>query len=246
MSIAMRRSWPPVPPDVPPGVDEHDLYPDHEEDRIPLKPRHELQTRYLRDALAARFPSLWATGEISMYWEKGNPRKCVLPDVVVIDCPPPKPLPSTYLKWVDPPVLVVMEIGSKSTFRRDEKPKVRTYEVDLASAEYLYFHPDREELRFFRMGAQGYQRVAPDARGRVYSEMLELWFGPDEEGWLRAYTADGERLLTHEESEHARREAEHARREAEHAREQAEAAAAALRRVAELEAEMRRLRAGDA
>jgi len=238
-----------------PGMDEHDLYPVHEEDNVPEKGLHEALARYLKGALAAYLPDKWVTGDVCMYWEERNFNQYAAPDVLVIDAPRPRPIPSTYLRWLDPPPLLVAEIGSRSTFVADEGPKLDTYGFLLAVPEYLYYHPDRRDLRLYRWGEQGYQVMPADARGWVHSETLDLWFGVDEDGWLRAYTPAGEPLLSHEETERARQEEARARHEAErarqeegHARQRAEVrAAAAERRLAEMEAELQRLRGrGDA
>src|SRR5512136_3128620 len=108
-------------------IDEHDLYPVHEEDNVPENPIHREQVRYLEGALAAHLPGKWVTGDICMYWEERNFHQYVAPDVLVVDGERPDPLPSTYLRWRDAPVLLVIEIGSKSTFKRDEEPKLETY-----------------------------------------------------------------------------------------------------------------------
>jgi hypothetical protein len=144
-----------------------------------------------------------------------------------------------------------MEIGSESTFKRDEEPKLGTYRFDLEVPEYLYYHPDRRDLRFYRLREGGYEAVPPDGRGWVRSETLDVWFGVDETGWLRVYTPAGERLLSHEEAERARQEAERARQEAEarareaeeRARSEAQARAAAEAESERLRAELARLRA---
>ena len=214
----------------PPGIDEHDMYPVHEEDNVPEKMLHEAQARYLRGALAAYFPDRLVTGEVCMYWEERNFYQYAAPDVLVVDGPRPDPLPSTYLRWSDPPPLLVIEVGSRSTFVRDEGPKLDIYAYSLRVPNYLYYHPDRRLLQLFRLTDDGYHAVPPDARGWVYSETVDLWFGVDESGWLRIYTPAGERLLGHEEEARARQEAD--------AR-----AAAAEGRLAEVEAELQRLRA---
>ena len=229
-----------------PAVDEHDLYPVHEEDNVPEKPLHELQAGYLKYALRAHFPDKWVTGDVCMYWEQGNKRLYAAPDVLVVGAPPPDPMPPVHLKWSDPPALLVAEVGSKSTFLRDEGPKLATYGWNLAVPEYLYYHPDRHELHLYQLEDSSYREVPRDARGWVHSEVLDVWFGVDDAGWLRVYTPEGEALLTHEESERARREADRARREAEaRAHEEAEARAGVEQRVAELEERLRRL-GGDA
>ena len=202
---------------------------------MPEKPLHEILAGYLKYALRAHFPDKWVTGDVCMYWERGNKRLYAAPDVLVANAPPPDPMPPVYLKWADPPALLVAEVGSKSTLLRDEGPKLATYGWDLAVPEYLYYHPDRRDLHLYRLKESGYSEIPADAHGRVLCETLGVWFGVDDAGWLRVYTPEGEVLLTHEESERARQEAE-AR-----ARQETEARAAAEQRVAELEERLRRL-----
>jgi Uma2 family endonuclease len=214
--VPLRRpKWRPIAPSRPTVVDEHDLYPIHEEDNVAEKPLHREQVRYLEGALAACRPDKWVTGNLCMYWEERNFHLFAAPDVLVVDCEPPDPLPGVYLRWADAPPLLVIEVGSKSTFVRDEGPKLETYELDLEVPEYLYYHPTRHDLRFHRLGESGYEVVPPEGRGWVHSETLDVWFGVDETGWLRVYTPAGERLLGHEEAERARQEAEARAREAE-------------------------------
>jgi Uma2 family endonuclease len=226
---------------------------------VPEKAQHELQARYLKGALAVFFPEKWVTGDICMYWEKRNFHQYVAPDVLVVDCKPSAPPPGVYLRWVDAPPLLVLEVGSKSTLRADEEPKLGIYSFNLGVPEFLYFHPDRKDLRFHRLGASGYEEVPADSRGRVHSETLDVWFGIDEAGWLRIYTPGGERLRSHEEEAKARQAEARARTEAEaraqaeararteaeaRARTEAEARAQAEAEVERLRAELARLRAG--
>src|SRR3989304_3311978 len=95
---------------------EHDRYPIHEEDNVPENPTHERIARYLKDALGAYLPDMWVTGDVCMYWEPENMKRYAAPDGLVVDAPPPDPMPSVYLKWSAPPALFVAEVGSKSTF----------------------------------------------------------------------------------------------------------------------------------
>jgi len=244
------KGWPALPP-MPMNVDERDLYPVYDGEFVPKNPYHEPQVRYLRGALAARFPHKWVTGDLCMYWEAWNFQQGAVTEVLVVDCEPPDPLPDRYLRWADPPPLLVIEVSSRSASARDERPKLTTYGLGLEVPEYLYYHPDRRDLRFYRLRKGGYEAVPPNERGWVYSETLDVWFGVDETGWLRVYTPAGERLLSHEETERARQEAEaraaveaQARAEAEaRAREAEERAQSETRARAAAEAEAERLRA---
>src|SRR5438094_3755839 len=124
---------------------EHDRYPVHEEDSVPQTPRHYSQAHYLVGALRAHFPHLWVTSDTCLYWERGNKRRYVAPDVAVIDAPPPADPENVYLAWSDPPLLFVAEIGSRSTLQADTGPKVPTYERDLRVPEYLYADPPKSD-----------------------------------------------------------------------------------------------------
>lgn len=180
--------------------DERDLYPIHEEDSLPQNPDHHEMIRYLVEALQARFPQYWFTADMCHYWEPNNPKgPYVAPDLSVIGAPPPDPFHSVYLTWRDPPLRLVLEIGSRSTFGNDTGPKVETYEKLLKAPEYIYAYsrPHRLELRMWRMGPQGYDPVLPDSEGRVWSEQLGVGFGFDENRFLRIFTSEGNQLQTY-------------------------------------------------
>jgi len=216
--------------------DEHDLYPVHEEDSVPETPRHFWQVTYLAAALQSHLPGLWVTGDTCLYWERGDKKRYVAPDVSVIACPPPPEPKNVYLAWSDPPLLFVVEVGSRSTLAADTGPKVETFERLLAVPEYLYADPPRGDLRLWRMVNDRYTPVPREADGRVWSAQLEVWFGYDAQGFLRAYTPTGTMLLTHEEERSRRAEAE------QRAQSEAAARAEAERRLTELTAELERLR----
>jgi Uma2 family endonuclease len=193
--------------------DERDHYPIHEEDSVPETPYHKEQTTYCYSALRARFPEWFVTGNVCIYWEQGNVSLYRAPDVFVAEGTPSHPDPRVYLTWEDPPILFAAEIGSRSTFRVDEGPKVEIYARHIRAEEYLYANPPQGDLRLWRLGPEGYEPVAAEANGRLRSAVLDLEFGLDESGWLWIYTRDGERLRTHEEAEQLLTE-ERTRREA--------------------------------
>jgi Uma2 family endonuclease len=220
-----------------PSIDEHDLYPCHEEDSVPQGGPHYWQVHYLGGALQAYHPELRVTCDICHYWEPGNTQRYVAPDVSVIVGPPPDHRPNVYLAWEDPPLLFTAEIASPSKQRSEVEHKAAIYEWVMQVPEYLDADPDRRELHLWRLIEGAYHPAAPDADGRVWSAQLELWLGYDGSGFLRLYTPEGTMLLTHEEQ--ARQiEAEAVRRsEAEQrARTEARQRAAAERRV-QLEAQ---------
>jgi len=195
--------------------DDQEYYPLHEEDDVPEKPPHRRQVTYLYDALGARFPEWFITSNVCIYWEPGNTRDYVAPDLFVVTEPLPEPIESSYLLWKHPPVAFVAEVGSRSSVRRDQGPKVKTYDEIVRAGEYLYFWPRRKMLRLWRRGPEGYHEVAPEANRRLRSRELGLDLGLDERGFLRLYTPDGEMLLTHEETDQQRQREAQRRREVE-------------------------------
>lgn len=245
-------------------VDDRDYYPLHEEDDVPQTHRHFRGVHDLYTALATRFPDRFVSGDICVYWARGDTTRYVAPDVFVAAQPLAEEDPSVYLLWKDPPIVFAAEIGSRSTFRSDTGPKLETYARDVKAREYLYADPPRGDLRLWRLEPNGYVAVALDENGRLRSAELDLAFAL-EDGFLRVYTLAGERLRTSEESERqleeeARQRQEAEARAAEEARQRQEAevraaeearqrqeaearAAEEARRREELERELAQLRA---
>jgi Uma2 family endonuclease len=204
------------------AVDEQKLYPVHEEDNVPETSPHELAARYLRDALGALFRDCLVTGDICIYWERGNRKRYAAPDVLVVRGRQRLPLPRTYLLWQQPPVSFVVEIGSDRTRQIDLEEKPGTYGEHVKAEEYFYADPpDPEsplrELRLWRLGPEGYLPVEPQANGRLRSEVLGVEFGWDAADMLRIYV-DGVPQPTYEESEQRGEEESVRRQEAETAR----------------------------
>ena len=194
-----------------------------------------------------------------LYYERGNPRAVVSPDVYVV-VGAPAGLRDTYMLWNEPKGPdFVLEVTSASTRGNDERRKREVYAA-LGVREYFLYDPRAEwlvpALQGWRL-VEGEYRAVPAVtvlsnRGvAVVSEVLGLELR-DERAERRLRLRDpatGEVLLTHEEAEQAREEAERAREEAEQAREEAERAReeetaarrAAEGRVAEIEARLRAL-----
>jgi Uma2 family endonuclease len=216
MSVPVLDSW----------VDDRSLYPIHEEDDVPEISRHEREVRNLRDVLEYRFRDRLVTGNVCIYWIPGDFQLYYAPDAFVTESPCVEPEPRVYHIWQDPPIVFVAEVDSRSLTEAQREHNFRICELVLCIPEFLDFDPEESLLRLWRLGPWGYEAVEPEANGRLRSRELELEFGIDEAGWLRAYTLDGEALRTYEEAERDREAAE-ARvvREARQ-REQAEARAA--------------------
>ena len=187
-----------------------------------------------------------------LYYERGNPRAVVSPDVYVV-VGAPAHLRDTYLLWNEPKGPdFVLEVTSASTRRVDERRKRDVYGA-LGVREYFLYDPRAEyltpPLQGYRL-RDGEYRPLPSVTvlaGRevaVASEVLGLELRDEREARMVRLRdpATGQDLLTYEESEHAREEEAAARRlEAEARRQEATARRAAETRVAELEARLRDL-----
>ena len=188
-----------------------------------------------------------------LYYEQGNPRAVVAPDVYVVVGAPASPPRDTYMLWNEPKAPdFVLEVTSKSTRRDDERRKRGVYAA-LGVREYFLYDPRVEYLAPPLQGwrlHEGEYRAVPTVtmlsnRGvAVASEVLGLELRDDREArMVRLHDrATGENLPTYEEADRAREEAERAREEAGRVREDAAAARrVAEARIAELEARLRTL-----
>jgi len=184
---------------------------------------------------------VYVTGDLLVYYEQGNPKKFVVPDVFVVRDLSPGDR-RVYKLWVEGKAPhAILEVTSKKTKRQDTVIKPPLY-ARLGVPEYFLFDPTQDyldpPLQGYRLAGTQYEPLAADAQKSLVSAELGLRLQA-EHGQLRFYRLDtGARLLTAEE---ARQAAEQARQAAEQAR-QAEAAArrAAEAEVARLREELRR------
>jgi Uma2 family endonuclease len=108
-----------------------------------------LRDRYADD------PDVYVWGNLMLYYEEGNRRKHVSPDVFLIRGVPKLPPRDSYLIWKEGKAPdVVIEITSKTTRSEDQKKKWTLYQDVLKVPEYFLFDP-REE--YLKPSMQGYQ-----------------------------------------------------------------------------------------
>jgi Uma2 family endonuclease len=196
-------------------------------------------------------PRTYISGNMLMYYEEGNPRKHVSPDVFVVHDLSPRER-RNYLIWEEGgkgPDLVV-ELTSKSTRNEDLRSKFELYRDVLRVTEYVLFDPYEEYLE---PSLQGYRlrkgQYAPIrmVRDRLPSKVLGLRFGR-EAMQLRVYEPETGRkiLLPREEAEQAEaalRQETEVRRAAEATlRQEAEARRAAEAEIERLRRELEELR----
>ena len=131
----------------------------------------------LKDRFAGE-PNVYVSGNMLLYYEEGNPRKHVSPDVIVALDVPKEPKRDYYLVWKEGKAPdFVIEITSKSTRREDQKKKFALYRDVLRVSEYFLFDPRAEyldpPLQGFRLVGGEYVPIEPIA-GRLPSEVVGL------------------------------------------------------------------------
>ena len=177
-------------------LDEHEIYPVHEEDNRPRRPSHERQSRLLLTVLQPRLHNHWVFRDVCVYWERERYTRYCSPDVLVARGNGKRFEHDVFLSWSDGPALLAIDIAYKSPLQRDEGPMISRYLQEVGIKEYLYFWPQREprpwRVKLWRLVKGVPSEVAPNALGRWESETLGIEFGVTEDGQLRAYERSGE------------------------------------------------------
>jgi Uma2 family endonuclease len=196
---------------------------------------------------------VYVSGNILLFYQPGNRRRHVSPDVLVVKGLDPHDR-ENYLLWEEGrPPNVVIEVTSGSTRDEDLYDKFEIYRDQIRVLEYFLFDPRGDylepSLQGYRLKARRYQPIKPvDVRlpSRELGLHLEThnrelrFFDPATGHWLP--TPDEARQAAEAErrqAESERRQAESERRQAEMKWQQAEAEAERLRQ--ELETLRRRL-----
>ena len=198
----------------------------------------------------------YVSGDLLLYYEEGNPRRFIVPDVFVVKNHPPGDR-RVYKLWEEKRAPdIIFEITSPSTKKVDQDFKMTLY-ARLGVQEYFLYDPLDEYLSPSLQGYQllggRYVEMLPIEQGAFYSRVLGLILrlnGVD----IELYYPNGERLLTPEErieeethrAEEETRRAEEEKRRAEEekrrAEEEAKRANKAEARLAKLEEELQELR----
>lgn len=188
-----------------PPAAEAIVYPSGDGRPLAETPIHRRNLTTLIDVLDRRFddPHVYVSGNMFLYYEPGNKRKHVSPDVFLVRGVPKAGRRDYYLVWEEgrAPDLVI-ELTSASTADEDLVRKKQLYQDVLGVREYILFDPYGEYLRpalqGFRLEEGEYVPIAP-AAGRLPSLVTGLEFEADGED-LRLYDpATGQWLPTAEE-----------------------------------------------
>lgn len=194
--------------------------------------RHRLLMIDLQQALQDWFaedPNTYVSGNLLLFYEEGNKRRHVSPDVFVVYGIPNRERPN-YLLWEEGHgPNVVIELTSTSTRKEDTTKKFKLYQDVLKVPEYFLFDPFGDYLkpRFqgFRL-VQGRYRPMQIKEGRLRSRQLHLQLEPSGKVLRFVDPKTGKCIPTRTE---ARQSAEDARHAAELGRAQAEAEVERLR-----------------
>jgi len=194
---------------------------------------------YAVEALDSYFrteTNVYVSGNLFIYYEQGNPKRVVAPDVFVVFGVEKKKRPS-YKTWEEGDKIpdFVLEITSKSTASEDRGSKRGLYAY-LGVKEYFQYDPTADYLKpalqGFRLIEGNYLPILEkqDDNGlSLYAETLGLELRLGADGEMRFYDPKiGKKLLSPQEMEMAKRQAEQARYHAEQAQYQAEQKAAKL------------------
>ncbi len=127
-------------------------------------------------------PNVYVSGNLFIYYEEGNPRASISPDVFVIFGVSSRKRRS-YKAWQESGKLpnFVLEITSRTTKRQDEEEKPRLY-ASLGVEEYFQYDPTADylvpQLRGSRLGDRGYQplpmETTPAGIPYIHSQILGL------------------------------------------------------------------------
>jgi len=202
----------------------------------------------------APMPDAWVSGNFFLFYEQGNPKARVSPDVLLargLSGPPSR----YYLLWEETVPSLVVEVTSRKTRSKDMGFKKQVYER-IGIEEYILFDPMedylRPQLQGYRLMRGRYQPMPLVEDGTLLSRTARLRMRPEGQRLRLIDAVTAEPILWPEEAELARGKAERARQEAETARQEAEAAKrgaearaqAAEVRAKALEEELKRLRQG--
>ena len=192
---------------------------------------HIEETIRLRQLLKRFFAgqSVYVSGNLLVFYEQGNPKKFIVPDVFVVKGIEPGNR-RIYKIWFErKPPDAIIEVTSRKTKKMDMVAKPALY-GQLRVPEYFLFDPTQDylepPLQGHRLIGGRYEPIPPDAQGALLSDQLGLRLRV-EGRQLMLYRLDtGQRLLTAEEELQIESEARQAEAEA---RQAAEAEVARLR-----------------
>jgi Uma2 family endonuclease len=107
---------------------------------------------------------------------------------------------------------VIIELLSDSTAQTDRGLKKQIYQDIFRTPDYFWFDPHSLEFQGFHLVDGGYQPLAADERGWLWSQQLGLYLGIHN-NQLRFFSADGDLVPSPEETAEAERQRAEAERQ---------------------------------
>jgi len=121
-------------------------------------------------------PMVYVSGNLLIFYEPGNRRRHVAPDVFVVKGVPKRRRPN-YLVWEERRPNAAIELTSSSTRKEDEEEKFELYQNVLRIPEYFLFDPFGDYLKppmkGYRLRQGKYAPIRP-VNGRLPSKELGL------------------------------------------------------------------------
>ena len=209
-------------------TDTVELYPESDGKPMAETERHfrELLKNFNRiENHFAHLPDVYVLGDMMMYYEEGDPRKSISPDIFVTFGIGKKER-RIYKIWEEgKPPDFVLEFASKGTYRTDLTRKVQLY-AEIGIPEYFVYDVDRRylpaPLMGFRLIGDAYVEIASLASGGLPSVTLGLElhvldeslgiYDPEAEAWLKTSderAADAETEVARLQEQLARLQARH-------------------------------------
>ncbi len=195
-----------------------DLYPESDGKPMAETERHfrEILKNFSRlENHFANIPDVYVLGDMMMYYEEGNPRKSISPDIFVSFGIGRKER-RIYKIWEEgKPPDFVLEFASKKTYQNDLTDKKQLY-ADIGITEYFLYDVDGRylptTLMGFRLVDGDYVEIAVGANGGIPAVTLGLEFHLLDDGFGIHDPSTQEWVKTRAEAEAER--AEHAEAEA--------------------------------
>lgn len=160
------------------------------------------------DMLQNAFPEAYVSGNICLYYEKGNPKKMISPDSLL--CRSQKrEQKRVYLAWEENAQLdMVVEHSSYSTKKEDHHKKKQIYERILKVPYYVIFDPHVIYLYVFELIDGKYQFVEANETGHYFMSDLNISIAIENSNELRLFDSAGNPIPTSSEKQAQRAELE--------------------------------------
>jgi Uma2 family endonuclease len=125
-------------------------------------------------------PDVYVASNNLFYYKEGDPKSRFSPDVYVV-FGVPKRQRRVYLLWEEKQVpSVIFEVSSRGTNQEDHSTKYDRY-ASLGVKEYFLYDPENDYLKpplqGYRLTNAGYSPIVPNANGRLLSAEMQLEFG---------------------------------------------------------------------